>query len=372
MCSCNPSKPSENGAGDTDCDGGTECPKKPKVKVLIVPENAGFVACPGHPFQLTAVAEPAGGTLSWTISGGGNAELVDTAGNPKTDGDTVFLRGFSPDDSAGNIPERTATVKVTYTHPDGTAEATTTVKIHKIDFDVTNTTINAGVTQANEGPGGVRLANAPGVATMSTTPQVEIKLDASCPRKTDCARNHRVGWLQTVLTNTRDIRYPNTLLQVTVPLPIRDAIAGAPAPFYLAATPFTANNNKQNAHHEDSPGQGAPWTDARPGAPAPPPPTNLQLQSINFANSFTAWLVVQNIEWSVHHRDTSFVFVRNFDWSMSLNVTVDTTQAVGSRCTPASNPATIGTLNTGRGGSSPVLTAPIANTTATRVVTPLP
>src|SRR5262249_41989830 len=144
-----------------------------------------------------------------------------------------------------------------------------------------------------------------------------------------------------------------------VPLPIRDnALAGAPQPFYGGVIAFAADRDKQTAHHEDSPRTSASWTDPRPAAPAPPPPRNRQLRSINFSNGFTAWLVVQDVEWSTHDPDHSFVFLKHLDWSMSLNVAVDTTRPVGSRCTPTSNPPTLGALVTGKGPGNPVLTAP--------------
>jgi hypothetical protein len=308
---------------------------------------------------MTAVGTPGGGTFQWTVSGG-TAQLVDGAGNPTTTGPTVFLRAFKADDATGNIPAQTAAVGVTYTHPNGTATDSENVPIHKIDFVVTNTAITAGVTQANEAAASVSLGNAPGVATVSTDPQVEIQLDASCPRKAACAANHRVGWLQTVLTNDRKSRYTHTLVEITVVLPIRDQIAG-PFPFYDVVTAFTGDKDKQTAHHEDSPFQRASWTDPRPAAPAPPPPKNRQLRSMTFSNGFTAWLVVQNIEWSAHTMNDSFAFLKHFDWSMRLNVAVDTTKAVGSRCTPASNPATVGALQNGKGAGTPELTAPFPN-----------
>lgn len=375
-CEGKPSKPSENGAGDTDCDGGADCPKKPQVKVKIVPGHASFVACPGHPFQLTAVGEPGGGTFAWTMSGGDKVQLVDGAGNPKTTGDTVFLRGFKADDATGKIPEQSVSVTVTYTHPDGTATETKTVKIHKIDFDVTNTTVTMGATASNESAGSVTLGGAPGVPTMTTDPRVEIQLDASCPRKALCAANHRVGWLQTMLTNDRRLRYTHTLATGTAAsMPIRDIITGAPVfPFYFWVTPFTADRDKQTAHHEDSPSLTGPWNDTgiRPAAPGPPPAINNQLRQAFCSNSFNAWLVVQNIEWSAHDLAGSFAFQKNMSWSMRLDATVDTTQAVGSRLTPATNAAPPTTMSTGKGGSSPLLTVPVYNTTLTFAITAAP
>jgi hypothetical protein len=340
----------------------------PVVKVVIKLSKA--VACPGHPLSMTAVGSPAGGTFAWTVSGGG-AALVDAAGAAVSTGATLNLRSFQPDDATGSIPATTANVSVTYTHPSGTATATKPVPIHGIKFDVTNTAVTAGLTQANETAAGVTLGNAPGVATMSTDPKVKIKLDRSCPRKTACAQNHQAGVLQTVLTNDRRIRYTNTLIAITVALPIRDQING-PKPFYQGVTAFSGDGVQQTVHHEDSPSQGANFRDPRAAAPAPPPPANRQLRQMFFSDGFHVWLVVQNIEWAVHDIATSFVFLRNYAWSMQLNVTVDTTQAVGARCTPASNPPTIGAVGVGKGGVSPNLADPFPNVNNTVTTTAAP
>ena len=356
--SCNPTPPSSGGGGAPP-----SCPTQPcpPVEVKIVLELP--VGCPCHPLKATAVGTPSGGTYEWTVSGGG-AQLVNSGGTADTVGPILFLRSFQPDNVAGRIPEQTATLSVTYTHPNGTASATETVKFHSIDFLVTNTTINKGVTQANETAGALRLGNAPGIPTMSTDPQVEIQLDASCPRKTDCAQGHLVGWLQTVLTNNRTTRYTHTEMTLNPnSIPIRDQING-PTPFYDGSSAFLSDRDKITAHHEDSPEQGASWTDTRtspPAPPAPPPAKNQQLRSLSFSNGFHAWLVVQDSEWAVHDLNNSFVFLGNFAWSMELNVTVDTSKAILSRCTPASNPATIGTFSTGKGAVNPVLTESFPN-----------
>ena len=369
----NPSKPSSGPAAACPVDGSS--PACPTVKVVI--NLSQPVACPGHPLSITAVGTPSGGQYSWTVTGDG--ELVDTAGTAVSTGATVNLRSFKPDDAAGNIPQRLATLKVTYTHPQGTATDTKNVTIHKIDFEVTNTAVMPGVTQVNELPAGVVLGNAPGMATMSTTPSVKIKLDPSCPRKPDCAANHQVGFLQTVVTNDRRIRYTNTLIQVTVVLPIRDQIAG-PAPFYnqsyggglTGLVPFSADGDTEVVHHEDSPSQNAAWSDPRVAAPGPPPATNRQLRQLFFSNGFHVWLVVQNIEWSRHDPGHSFVYLRNYSWSMSLNVAVDTTKLVGSRCTPTSHPPTIGAVSIGKGASDPNLSAPYPNVNNNVTVTAAP
>jgi len=166
--------------------------------------------------------------------------------------------------------------------------------------------------------------------------------------------------LQTVLTNDRRTRYTHTLIEVTVNAPIRDGDANN-KPYYDMVATFANDGDQKTVHHEDSPGQGATWTDPRPGAPAPPPSKHRQLRQVFFSNGFRAWLVARNLEWSGHHKDDSFIFLRNFDWSMSLNVTVDMTKAVGARGTPASNPPTVGAVGVGKGGGSPNLADPYPN-----------
>ncbi len=343
---------------------GTTTPGKPAVpcdkKVTVVINLSQPVACPGHPLPITAVGTPSGGTYAWTVTG---AELVDGTGAAVKTGDTVNLRYFKADDSDGSIPEHSATVSVTYTHPDGTATDSKPVKVHKIEFEVTDTTISTGSTVAKESPGGVALRGKPGVNTMLTDPKVKIKLDPSCPRKADCAKNHRVGWLQTVTTNDRKARYTHTEVSVVVPIPIRDGdpFAGpSPFPFYDAATEFTGDGDKETAHHFDSPGNGASWQDPRPTAPAPSTanPKNRQLRSLVFKNNFTAWLVVQNKEWGDkasggHDLKGSFAFQQHFDWAVDYTATVDMSQPVGSRVTPAKVDMGALTMTKGKGGSDP-------------------
>jgi outer membrane protein OmpA-like peptidoglycan-associated protein len=318
------------------------------------------VACPGLPLEMTAEGTPSGGTFKWKVEGEPAARLVNLLDDPIDTGDTVHLQSFKTDDTAGNIPEHEVKVSVTYTLPQGLASDSKTVKVHKIDFVVANDTVTAGITHADETAAESILRNVIGVPTMKMEPEVEIQLDSACPDKTTCASNHQMGFLQTVLTNDRRNRYTHTLVETTVDLPIRDELGG-PAPFYDGNVLFLGDKDKQSHIHEDSPFLSATWADPRHAAPAPPPAVNRQLREMHFQNSFRAWLVVQNFRWGMHDKDTSFVFLRNFDWSVELNVTVDTSKAVGSRCTPQSNPPTIGAVGTGKGAGSPVLTDPTAN-----------
>jgi hypothetical protein len=331
------------------------------------------VACPGHPLAITATGDPAGGTYAWTISAPA-ADLVDAGGTSVRAGNVVNLRGFQADASTGNIPAQTAAITVTYTYTNGQkATAKQDVTIHAINFVLTNNSITKTPTTTKETATTLTIGST-GPSVMYTNPSVEIQLDASCPRKTDCAGNHRVGWLQTCLTNTLTERYTDTEISVTPPMPVRDALPTSTQPFYGVPAPFTGDKNKQASVHGDNPGVTATWTDPRPGAPGPPPAApdagvpppskKLQLRQVTRAMTFTAWLVVQNIEWAAHDVAGSLAFLGNFDWGMSMTVTVDTTKAVASKATPASTPPTVpATISAGKGGSSPNLAATVANTT---------
>jgi hypothetical protein len=371
------SDPPSSGEGGTP----TTCPTAPCPAVSVKITLSAPVACPCHPLEMTATGTPPGGTFDWTMSGGGlHTELVDAAGTRTTTGASVFLRSFEPDNATGKIPAQTVKIDVKYTHPSGTATDSKNVTVHKIEFKVTNKAITKGFTEARESATAVQLWSFG--TEMSTDPQVEIQLDASCPRKAACAANHRVGWLQTMLTDTRQARYSHTSLDVVVTTPIRDVWNATVFPFYSTVTAFTGDRDKQTAHHEDSPSfpsaPGAPWTDPRAGVgasppPGPPPATNLQLRRMSFSDSFSAWLVVQNIEWEAHHLADSFAYQGHFDWSMQLNVTVDTTKAVGSRVTPKKNRITApAEIQSGKGGGTPNLDAPTFNTTNVLNTNPAP
>jgi len=331
----------------------------PSVK--IIPEAA--VACPGHTFKLHAVGAPVGGDFEWSVTG---ADLVDAKGKPAKKGDTVFLRSFKPDNDKASIPAQKATVTLKYFTAQGSAVANLPVTIHAIDFVVTNDVVASGRVAAggNERPAGVTLWNdsATGLPEMKTDPEVQIKLDPSCPRKDDCATNFQVGWLQTMLTNDRRIRFAKALLTWSCPMPIRDVWdPDAQKPFYHEpfVMGFLKDGDKATAHHEDSPSLPAGWQDPRAGSPGG------ALRQIFFSNSFTAWLVVQCIDWALFDIPGSFVYLRHFDWSMHLDVTVDVTKAVGSRCSPASSPVQIGGVGVGKGPTSPNLADPFFNTSQT-------
>jgi hypothetical protein len=320
------------------------------------------VACPGHPLKITTAGTPAGGTYAWTANGHG-AQLVTAGGAAVSTGPEVHMRCFKPDNATGEIPERMVTLRVTYTHPTvGAVTVSQDVKVHKITFAVANDAVVGGGTQATENAGNVQLENIAGAATMSTDPDVTITLDPACPRKAACSGAHDVGWVQTVLTNTRTWHYSHTdwSLDPTF-LPMRDQIGG-PRPWYEPSAAFAGDGGTVFTHHEDSPSQSAGWTDPRGAAPAPPPAANRALTAVEFANGFHAWLAVRNTEWWAHDELGSFAYQRNFAWSCGLTIAVDTTQAVGSRCAPASNPATIGAVGPGKGGVTPTITAQFPNT----------
>jgi len=372
----NASRAADAGLTNTSrADGGdgavASCPVKVTVKITCSPP----VACPGHPHEITAVGTPSGGDYAWRVSG---AELVDGSGSPISSGDTVYLRAFQADDATGAIPEKKATVSVTYTHPQGTAQESKPVTIHKIEFVVTNNeTVTFTDLEVKEDRGeigslgGVSIESQDRNAeTMNFNPKVTIKLDDSCPRKTDCARNHRVGWIQDVTSwnKSNEFRHQTCAAIFVVKPPVRDSVKDLDEddiPFYSA--PITFDNysemdfeqdrNTFTVNHSDSPGWPAAWSDPNP----PNKSADNSLVGMVFQQDFTAWLAVQNIEWSKHDLRGSFAFQMHFDWSVDHTVKVDPTSPVGKRCSPRGSTPKGKNLGKGKGSSAPSLTSMTAS-----------
>ncbi|MFH1374527.1 MAG: hypothetical protein ABII79_12100 [bacterium] len=307
----------------------------------------GNVACPGHPHELTANVTPDGGTCVWSIVTGGsiltkeNGDALDAGSVTK-----VRLLGVKPG---------TVKVRLRYSKDGRRRTANISITIHKIKFTVTNFDIEKGVSAANEFQEGLIMgprsrlhdnALTPEGPTFKMSAEVQISVADSCRRRDDCAKNHRVGWLQTMRENERKALYSKKLITVTVALPIRDAQPNddgnySHPPFYHGPSvkAFDNNEDTQTAAFEDSPwwpnpGVGpAPWTNEAYG----------ELFQITFKNRFTAWLVVQNIAWAdladeygsedfnEERMRESFTFLKHVNWSCGFSTSVDNSKSVGSR-----------------------------------------
>ncbi len=355
-------------ANKATCSGGTAvggtgqgCPPKVTVKITLW---AGAVACPGHSHEIRAVGDPPGGTFSWSVSGGG-ATLVDIGGNPTNTGARIWLRCFQPNNNAGSIPEQKVQVSVTYTHPNGTAKDTKSVIIHGIRFVVRNLRVKDNFLVAELRENGLFLRTPSGLETIDTAPNVTIRHDGRCPRQADCARNHRVGWLQTIRTVRREGRWTNTLCTLNIPLPCRDAEwRDLNPPFYGDVHRFQGDGDTKKPSHKDGPGDANLYSDGRDGAPP-----QSALRKVSFRNSFTAWLAVQNIEWATHHLGQSFIFLRNFDWDFIFDVNVIWGQnparlPVVTGISPRRTRPRVGRVQNGKGPRNPVLTGLRANAAA--------
>jgi len=322
--------------------------------------------------QITATPSDPGGTFAWSVPDG--ATLVDANGGgaPSDSTSSVIFRSFQPDNVNGAIPPATVVVSLQYTPPGGDAiTSTLTVTVHAITFEVDGLVPSAGSTIADETAVlDFLVLQAPaGVNTIEVFQSclVSITVDPSCTANGTCASNYQVGWLQTVFTNTRDARYNVTDVQSTVPLPIRDAridMAQVP-PFYSPPLQFTAGT-QCSAPFMDSIAFKVPWA-------APDDAAN-QLRQVHLANTFTTWLTVQNINWAAIDPNSSLLYLRNFSWSVTLDVAVDPSKQVGRSCTSTPNPCptSIDPVGFGQGGATPVLTAPIADTSRTINATPAP
>jgi hypothetical protein len=334
---------------------------KPKAKVVVRIQLSQPVGCPGHPLKVTAKGAPLGGTYHWTVSGG-SPQLEDAGGIPTRGGRQLYFRSFRADSATGKIPEQQHTLTVTYTHPRGTATASKRVKIHGIDFRVTQTEIARSPILVFESPTHVILWTYD-LPVIKTTPNIEIQLGHACPRKDQCAANYQVGWLQTMLSNRREIRYTNYMLDVVGSTPIRDArdneTPTPPPPFYFKVHGFLHDKQSIVVPHEDS-----PQFPAYPGAELTNPISG-QLQSISLSHNFTAWLVVQNIEWASRRLADSFSFLGHFDWSVALSA-VTTNTPHGAHFLPdAGTPTAPNNIQPGKGPSSPSLERPTFNTSST-------
>jgi len=317
--------------------------------------DSAVVACPGHKEELHAVVTPVGGTIEWTVTRGA-ARIVDSTGAVTRTGETAYLHGITPEEIE---------VSLKYTHTGSHTTVTKRITIHAINYRVTRFTPNAGGFGLWESAAGAKIWNNPPGSAFSLDPKVKITVHSSCTRKDDCAKNHRVGWLQTMRTSTRVAAYAGNRTVVNCPMPIRDAWHDTLKPFYdgTFVKTFTGDGNEQIVHQEDSP--------SFPGSPAPWSNATGALQSIRLAHDFTAWLVVQNIEWIPVSIPDSFKYLKNIDWSNDLNSAIDVTVPVGSRAaTSRTNTVNSGDSD-GKGARTPVLSDPIFNTSASlAVVTP--
>jgi len=296
-------------SGRTDFGGTTVRCQKISVKIHL---EDGNVACPGRRHEIRAVGSPKGGSYSWSISGG-NAHLLDIDGKPSNTDSHLWLLGFWPDDDKDFFPERKVRVSVTYTHDCGTAEATSHLIIHGIKFDVTDVKVIKQPTiffiQGRDFVLGARDSLLPQMDT-APGPGVTIHLDRRCPRKEDCAKNHRVGWLQTITDFKEEVHYNNKRFHCPVRFPIIDVTSESfrQPPFVLRVHSFLNDGDTQFAIQTDHPGTKHPFTSQDP--------TVGNLTTFWFKMKFMDWLVVQNIEWEGRDLKRSFIFLRHFSWGI--------------------------------------------------------
>jgi hypothetical protein len=319
---------------------------------LEVVIHAGPVACPGHPHELLATSNTPGGVYTWSIASQ-EASLTDGRGARLTNGNIVFLEGIDPEK---------VRVTVRYTVAAGVAQADARIRIHPIDFEVIRFDVVAGMSEAVESANGLQIRQPPGGQdTFAVEAAVKINVDPSCPRRDECARNHRVGWLQTLRANRRVAKYPGSRYQEEVPLPIRDATrADSMPPFYDGdeVYQFLWGTDQLTTRLEDNPETDtAGWLDDPSGLP---PGSDLKLEHLEMSNEFTAWLVVQNIEWAQRALADSFDYLRNLDWRCGLKASVDHARPIGSRATPRRAAARDLGMGGGRGTHTPKLDAPTA------------
>ena len=274
-------------------------------ELVTVKITTDEVVCPGHLHRLSAKGEPGGGTFQWTLSLAGvrSGHLVDSSGTQSTTtGDSLYFVG---------IGEGRAIITVEYSTASGRATNTTTLLVHKIEYEVTDFWVKRGVTGITEGSNlktGALLK-----ATFAMDPKVKIMLSNACPRKAACAANHRVGWLQTLTSVDRAATYAQAIASVVLATPILDS-SSTDDPFYHGpfVKTFQGDNDQQTAHHEDSPSSGSSWSINYNSS-------NQDLQHHKHFDRFVAWLVAQNSYWASNYAiDDSFDFLQTIAWRCGL------------------------------------------------------
>lgn len=283
------------------------------------------IACPGLPHELTAiVARPKpGDSFAWKI----------------VEGDAV-LRGANGEDHAGGSRARLVAVggdvlvEVIYYAADEVLrprKRTARIHVHEVQLDTTAPELAGAAIELAPpgfGSGSYSLKAAHDVAFEARC-AVRIRVAEACPQKARCAQNHRAGWLQTLRVNERRGVWGPKIVEVDVPLPIRDAVDARDPPWYdtNGVRGFTGDGDEQVLRIADIPGL-RDWSAMREGH---------ALTSLKMHNEFTCWLVVQNVAFAglrltpqeherLDPRALSFThYLLHIDWKVDVEVSLSAT-----------------------------------------------
>jgi hypothetical protein len=330
------------------------------------------VACPGIPFAMNAIGDPAGGIYTWKVEGGA-ARLIDGAGASTFSGDKVFLQSFQTNNLKGSIPPVKVSVSVTYTHSTGQASATEVVSVHEVNFSVTGAKCVFGSPTTKEVSAGVYVGHprmiSNGIADKDTLGVeihacVEILVGDSCLNKEKCIANYRIGWLQNQLgsesravyedkgKNRNEYKY---LLKKGNKFPLLDCSHGADIrkPFYLPPDRFSVKKTKICIDLQDTPVDTWEWYDSD---------SLKTLREAYMTNRFNLWIAVDNVQCLVIDKKRTFVFLNHLSFVIDLaaDIAVDKPLLGRSKMRYVKSKL-IQNFTLGKGSNDPVTDGTLAN-----------
>ena len=179
----------------------------------------------------------------------------------------------------------------------------------------------------------------------------------------DEAKKWDVGYIQTVYSSY-DIEaiYEKSYLRYhKSSLPLRDAIAGTPEPWYYSSSfsAVTGSGTSVSESMDDTPGHRPSWNDPRVTNP-----DSLEKYERNF--NVVAWLIARR------RHDGLIQHLKNANWGFNFIVDVDKTKPVGSRSSNSGRGMDGISTGNGKGPLTPKLTGTISNNANVRTVIPRP
>ena len=159
--------------------------------------------------------------------------------------------------------------------------------------------------------------------------------------------NWDIGYIQTATAHSLENRYRHTTEAWRVAVPIRDSLAGAPAPWYRSDALAPARPGRESAvAMDDHPFHHVAWNDPRTGE---------QNALIGTTRRFAlaAWLIAR------HRTQQTIMFLKNIVWSLNYVVSVNSAARTAANTGPGMTAPASGN---GQGGTTPVLSGTIYNT----------
>src|SRR6476661_4023193 len=159
--------------------------------------------------------------------------------------------------------------------------------------------------------------------------------------------NWDIGYIQTATAHSLENRYRHTTEAWRVAVPIRDSLAGTPAPWYRSDAFAPARPGRESAvAMDDHPFHHAAWNDPRTGE-------ENALIGTTRRFALAAWLIAR------HRTQQTIMFLKNIVWSLNYVVSVNSAARTAANTGPGMTAPASGD---GQGGTTPVLGGTIYNT----------